>query len=158
MSSVGDAPSGAPTAQPQPAVGPVRVGDSHAATMSDLIRQHKHSIESMKRANEEKYRKACQSAATASVALATATNHDVMEIFNAEQHIELQIKELAQQSEAFEKKMLGWSQFFLKFNKELKEVGDLANWSRCVEHDVQETVKILDEVSTKKRKALGIGS
>ncbi len=135
----------------QPAV----VGQ-RAATLAEISRYHRARAQMLKEQNEAKYKTMCSSAGKASAALVDQTNHDVLQVFNAEQQIEAQIKELVTETELFQRKLHQWSMLFTRFDAALKEVGDLSNWSNMIEQDVQDTVTILDEVARKKREAMGL--
>lgn len=124
--------------------------------MADMLKAHKQRIAQMKEENERRLKVATQSAVQASAALVESSNADVMEVFNTESQIEQQLKEVQAQTERFHKRMKDWATLYVKFNRCLKEVGDVHHWAQMVERDMVETVEILDRVTAKKRAALGI--
>ena len=125
-------------------------------TLASLTRHHRAKAAALKVQNEEKYKAMCGSATKASAALVDSTNKDAFAVFNAEQHIESQIKDLSAQTEQFQKKLHQWGLLFSRFDAAMKEMGDLNNWAVMIENDVQDTVTILDEVSKRKRQAMGL--
>lgn len=129
---------------------------NNTTTLADLTRHHRMRAAALKERNEAAYKSMCSSATAASAALVEQTNRDAFAIFNAEQHIESQIKQLTVQTEQFQRKLHQWGLLFSRFDVALKEMGDLNNWSAMIEQDVQDTVTILDEVSKKKRQAMGL--
>jgi DNA anti-recombination protein RmuC len=126
------------------------------ATLAEQQRQHRQNLSKLREESEAHYKTATQSTAAAAAAVVEASNKEVIELFNTEASIERHIKELAQQSEAFHQKMQQWGSLFVKFNKSLKEIGDVRNWAQSIERDLVNTVKILDAVSAQKRRALGM--
>lgn len=147
-------PSLAASAQQMPHQQQVNVPVS--SLIADMARAHKHRISQLKDAAEVNYKQASSSAAVACQSLVDLSNAEVIDVFNAETKIEAQIKEVTSQAEQMHKRMAQWAQLFVKFNHALKEIGDVQHWSAMVETDMQETVKILDAVSAKKRKLIGI--
>jgi hypothetical protein len=126
------------------------------AVLADMLRLHKAKIAAIKDQNETKYKACGQAASLASASLVDAANKDVIDIFHAEQAIEAQIKEVTVRTEQFHKKLQQWAGLFAKFNRSLKELGDVHHWAQCVEGELQDSLKILDAVSASKRKALGM--
>lgn len=124
--------------------------------IGDMTRAHKHKISQLKDVSEAQFRALSNSASVACQSLVESSNAEVIEIFNAESKIEQQIKDVTQQTEQLHKKMQQWAQLFVKFNRSLKEVGDVQHWSHMVEVDMVETVKILEAISLKKRQAVGL--
>ena len=126
------------------------------AVLSDMLKAHKAKLASIKDQNEQRYKACGTSASAASASLVDAANKDVIDIFQAEQAIEAQIKEVTNRTEQFHKKLQQWAGLFAKFNRSLKELGDVHHWAQCIEGELQDTLKVLDAVSAKKRKALGM--
>ena len=125
-------------------------------SFQDMLKQHRSKMAALKEDSEHTYRMAMGDASTASAHLIRDVNMDLKDIHTNEQQIETQIKELAAQTEQFRRKMNSWGQMFIKFNQAVKELGDVENWSKCINEDVNECLTILDDVSAKKRSVLGL--
>ena len=125
-------------------------------SLLELQKQHKLRMNQLKEESEKRYRTVCASAQVACGDLCETTNAEMLDVFAVEQQIENQFRELTQRTEQYQKQMQQWGVLFTKFNGALKELGDVANWSSHVERDLTETVKILEDLSAKKRIELGL--
>lgn len=139
-----------------PAASPANLSHSNM-TLQDLKKQHQQNLQTLKQNAAKAQQKVAASASHASIIAARDSNMALQEIFQNEQQLEQHVKELQTQSEHFRKRMSQWSQHFLKLNQAMKEIGDVHNWSQSIHKEVDATLTILDEVSAKKRKVLGLG-
>lgn len=126
-----------------------------SSLIADMQRAHKHRMGQLKDTAEANFKTASSSASIACQALVDVSNTEVIEIFNAETKIEAQIKEVSTQAEQLHKRMSQWAQLFVKFNRSLKEIGDVQHWTQMIEVDMEETVRILEALSAKKRQLVG---
>jgi len=126
------------------------------ATVQELMKAHKSKMALIRAENEQRYKAVSARVATASTSLVDAVNRDVIDIFNMEQRIEATIKDVLSQTEQFHKKMQAWGDLFVRFNKGLKELGDVQHWASCIETDLNDTLGILEAVAATKRKAVGV--
>lgn len=166
MADASASPAG-PSTHPQPTASPAAAAPStatntstvNAANMSlqDLKKQHQANLAVLKANSQRAHAKLAQSAANCAVLSARDANAQLQEVFHNEQQLEQQIKELAAQSEHFKKRVQQWGGHFLKLNQAMKEIGDVHNWSQSIHKDIDATLTILDEVSAKKRRVLGLG-
>ncbi|CUI14680.1 Hypothetical protein, putative [Bodo saltans] len=158
-----------PQPQTQPTRSPPQVSSSSSGAgaqinvplttlISEMQRTHKHRMGQLKDAAEANFKTASASTAAACQSLVDVSNTEVIEIFNAETKIEAQIKEVSVQTEQLHKRMTQWAQLFVKFNRSLKEIGDVQHWTQMIEVDMEETVRILEALSVKKRQLVGIQS
>lgn len=127
-------------------------------SLQDLKKQHQSNMNTLRTNAYKAHVKLVSSTTTAAVVAARDSNAALAEIFQNEQQLETQIKELAVQTEHFRKRMGQWTQHFLKLNQSMKELGDVHNWSQSIHKDIDATLTILDEVSAKKRKVLGLSN
>eukprot|EP00744_Colponema_vietnamica_P004485 GILI01006687.1.p1 GENE.GILI01006687.1~~GILI01006687.1.p1 ORF type:complete len:152 (-),score=47.63 GILI01006687.1:84-539(-) len=131
---------------------------SQSLSLLDLKKQHQTNMAVLRNNAYKAHVKLVNSSSNAAVVAARDSNAALAEVFQNEQQLEAQIKELAAQTEHFRKRMGQWSQHFLKLNQAMKELGDVHNWSQSIHKDIDSTVTILDEVSAKKRRVLGLSN
>jgi hypothetical protein len=148
-------PSRSPPAQPSAGT---QINVPVSTLIAEMQRAHKHRVGLLKDAAEANFKTASASTAAACQSLVDVSNTEVIEIFNAETRIEAQIKDVTAQTEQLHKRMTQWAQLFVKFNRSLKEIGDVQHWTQMIEVDMEETVRILEALSVKKRQLVGIQS
>ncbi|KAH9599636.1 Biogenesis of lysosome-related organelles complex 1 subunit 1 [Trypanosoma melophagium] len=111
---------------------------STSSQLTDLLQAHKQRQSELHAAGQQ------------------AANAEVAAAFQREKQIETELKEVAARSAQLQKHMAAWAGLFAKLNVELKEMGDVANWARRTEEDLAATVHVLEELSERKRRALGM--
>ena len=125
-------------------------------SLAQLERLHRQRVEKLKHDVEGQYKRASAQGQTATAALLQATNRDIHAVVVAERRLEADVRDLQKQTDEVRKRTEKWAKEFVKFNAALKELGDVAHWSACVERDVADTVSLLDAVVTTRRRAAGM--
>jgi hypothetical protein len=123
--------------------------------LSDMSKAHKIRMSQLKDDAAARQKTLVASSAAAAHALVESSNRDIVSMFNTESQIEQRLKEAQAATAEFHKKMAQWATLFSKMNQGLKEVGDVGHWAETIEVDMIETVRILEQVSAAKRKAVG---
>ncbi|ORC85749.1 putative GCN5-like protein [Trypanosoma theileri] len=127
-----------------------------SSQLADLLRAHKERQSELHAAGQQAWEDVRHYSHTACDAIAASANAEVSAAFRREKQIEAELKEIAARSAQLQRRMTAWAALFAKLNVELKEMGDVANWARRTEEDLTATVHVLEELSERKRRALGM--
>lgn len=125
-------------------------------SLAQLERRHESRVAALKQQSEQQFRVATKAGNAATTALVAGVNRDCAELHQGAKRVDGELKELMKQTEQMHKRTQQWAAMMLKFNGALKELGDVANWSRMIERDVEDTVTVLDAIAATKRRAAGL--
>eukprot|EP01027_Heterolobosea_sp_BB2_P021711 GEZU01031402.1.p1 GENE.GEZU01031402.1~~GEZU01031402.1.p1 ORF type:complete len:154 (+),score=46.44 GEZU01031402.1:102-563(+) len=105
-------------------------------SLQRILKDHQQRQASLKELNDKKKRVAMESMAIVSRSLVANVNSGVSEIFANQQALEAEAKALQQHAARFAKQTQNWIVLFDQLNTALKELGDVENWSKMIENDV----------------------
>jgi hypothetical protein len=114
-------------------------------SLATLIKEHNQTQIRLREENDRKRKKAKESLLHVSGELVLATNNDVVQVFQNQQILEQEAKQLHAQAQRFTKQTAQWLQMFNTLNNSLKELGDVENWAGHIHDDVQIIVKNIDD-------------
>ena len=98
-------------------------------------------------AERTRLREECVAAAgAASGSLLAAANDEVARAFAQEKALEEEMRRLQSEADRFCRRTEQWVALVDDFNRALKEIGDVENWSRAIERDMNEVVARLEVV------------
>ena len=98
-------------------------------------------------AERGRLREECVAAArAASGSLLGRANDDTARAFAQEKALEDEIRKLQSEADRFCRRTEQWVALVDDFNRALKEIGDVENWSRAIERDMNEVVARLELV------------
>ncbi|KAL9642119.1 hypothetical protein ABK040_007124 [Willaertia magna] len=113
--------------------------------LSSMIKEHNQQQHKLREENEKKRIKAKESLHHFSNELVTQTNKDVVKVFQNQQAIETEAKQLQAQIEKFNKQTVQWLQAFQQLNQTIKELGDVENWSNHINNDIKYIVNNIEK-------------
>jgi small-conductance mechanosensitive channel len=114
--------------------------------LQDLVREHAVSRQAMKEENEELRKVVLASVGEVSSGLLDSVNKEVAQAFVNEKLIESEIVKLQAETAEFVKRSQQWVALVSSFNTSLKEIGDVENWSRTIESDMNDVAARLEQL------------
>eukprot|EP01135_Chromosphaera_perkinsii_P004901 Nk52_evm6s304 gene=Nk52_evmTU6s304 len=120
--------------------------------LSQVLKQHQAEQQERKSDNERRRKEVLAAANAVSHAMMSSLTESVSKVFNNQKLLEFEAKKLQQQSVTFQKNSGQWLQMIDSFNGALKELGDVENWAKIMETDMQNIAVALQEVEKEKEK------
>ena len=114
--------------------------------MQDLVREHSVARQEAMRENEELRKRVLAAVGDVSSSLLDSVNKDVAQAFANEKLIESEISKLQSETAEFVKRSQQWVALVSSFNASLKEIGDVENWSRTIENDMNDVAARLEQL------------
>uniref|UniRef100_A0A8C4QQB7 Biogenesis of lysosome-related organelles complex 1 subunit 1 n=1 Tax=Eptatretus burgeri TaxID=7764 RepID=A0A8C4QQB7_EPTBU len=112
--------------------------------LSQLVREHQAG-QAKRRENQEQRRKQAVAAAVKlSDALVDQLNVGVARAYQNQRRLDAEAKNLQVQAAQFAKQTAQWLSVVENFNQALKEIGDVENWARSIEADMQTIATALE--------------
>uniref|UniRef100_UPI00358FB330 biogenesis of lysosome-related organelles complex 1 subunit 1 n=1 Tax=Myxine glutinosa TaxID=7769 RepID=UPI00358FB330 len=112
--------------------------------LSELVREHQ-AWQAKRRDNQEQRRKQAVAAAVKlSDALVDQLNVGVGRAYQNQRRLDAEAKNLQVQAAQFSKQTAQWLSMVENFNQALKEIGDVENWARSIESDMQTIATALE--------------
>lgn len=121
-------------------------GPINTDTMSGLIRQHALHRQKLKEENDLLKQTVLDNMGRLSSSYLDSVNKGVAEAFLQEKQLEAEIKALQVETAEFVKRSSQWVALVSHFNASLKEIGDVENWSRSIEADMNDICTKLEYV------------
>jgi len=113
--------------------------------LSALIKEHNQQQQKVREDNDLRRQKVKDSLGAVSNELINQTNTDVIKVFQNQQLIENEAKQLNAQVEKFNKQTAQWIQTFQQLNQSLKELGDVENWANHINNDIKYIVNNIEK-------------
>ncbi len=114
--------------------------------MQNLVREHAVARQALKDENDELHRQVVASVGDVSSGLLDSVNKDVAQAFLNEKQIESEIAKLQAETAEFVKRSQQWVSLVSGFNTSIKEIGDVENWSRTIESDMNDVATRLEQL------------
>jgi len=105
--------------------------------LSSIAKEHQQQQQVRKQDLEKKRVHAVESTNKFSQFVLDTLNKEVSEAFVNQKKIDAKVKQLNQNSTQFVKQSQQWIHLLENFNTALKELGDVENWSKKIETDMQ---------------------
>ncbi|EFA85077.1 GCN5-like 1 domain-containing protein [Heterostelium album PN500] len=112
--------------------------------LTKLVKEHQNNVSKIKDENEVLKKEAMMSVAPVTNGLMDSVNQGVACVFANQKRLEQEARVLQQSTTKFSKQTNQWLTLIDNFNNALKEIGDVENWSRSIENDMQNISNILD--------------
>eukprot|EP00026_Physarum_polycephalum_P019749 Phypoly_transcript_21910.p1 GENE.Phypoly_transcript_21910~~Phypoly_transcript_21910.p1 ORF type:complete len:147 (+),score=32.71 Phypoly_transcript_21910:133-573(+) len=111
-----------------------------------VLKEHQTRQAVIKDENDRMRRVAVASVTKVTDGLMDAVNGGVVEVFTNQRKLEQEAKTLQSQSTRFTKQTTQWVTLIDNFNQALKELGDLENWAKTIEADMNGIAAALEYV------------
>jgi len=105
--------------------------------LSGLLKEHSAKQHVQKQAQEVRRREALAASSELTTALVDHLNVGVAQAYLNQKRLDAEAKQLYQNAAAFSKQSQQWLQLMEGFNTALKELGDVENWARTIQADMQ---------------------
>ncbi|KAJ8024986.1 Biogenesis of lysosome-related organelles complex 1 subunit 1 [Holothuria leucospilota] len=112
--------------------------------LSSLVREHQAKQAARRDIQERRRKEAIISASNVTKALVENLNNRVAIAYNNEKKLDAEAKQLQANAALFAKQSMQWLQLIENFNQALKELGDVENWSKSLESDMQTIASALE--------------
>jgi len=111
-----------------------------------VIKEHQSKQAAIREENERLRKVAVSSVSTVTNALMDSVNGGVAVVFSQQKKLEVEAKILQTQANRFCRQTTQWLTLLDNFNQSLKELGDLENWAKAIESDMQNISSALEYV------------
>ncbi|GAM28964.1 hypothetical protein SAMD00019534_121400 [Acytostelium subglobosum LB1] len=112
--------------------------------LTKLVKEHQGHVNKIKDENETLRKEAITSIGAVTNGLMDSVNQGVACVFANQKKLETEARTLQVNTAKFSKQTNQWLSLIDHFNTALKEIGDVENWSRSIENDMQNITNILD--------------
>jgi len=111
-----------------------------------VIKEHQVKQAAIKEENERLRKVAVSSVSAVTNSLMDSVNGGVATVFSQQRKLEVEAKILQTQANRFCRQTTQWLTLLDNFNQSLKELGDLENWAKAIESDMQNISSALEYV------------
>lgn len=117
-----------------------------------VIKEHNQRLAAHRREIEK-----CKDDVVASIeavtsALLDSVNAGVAQVYINQQRLEQEAKALQAQTARFAKQTSKWLAMYKGLNEALKELGDVKNWAKTIEADMNSIAELLDSITHPQQK------
>lgn len=113
-------------------------------SLNRLVKEHQLKQAASKRENEQLKKDAIQSVGVFSDAVADTVSGRVSQIFQNQKNLEQEARNLSMQTARYSKQTAQWLALVEQFDSALKELGDVHNWVRVIQQDIQQVTDSLE--------------
>ncbi|CAG2164747.1 unnamed protein product, partial [Oppiella nova] len=121
--------------------------------LSSMVSRHQTKQKEKKEEIESKRLEAIDCSVDLTANLVNHLNDGVAKTYVNQRRLDSESKQLVQNVTQFSRSVHQWLQLMNAFNKTVKELGDVHNWSQTIEHDMR-TVSSALEYTYKTRQSL----
>ncbi|XP_046847174.1 biogenesis of lysosome-related organelles complex 1 subunit 1-like [Xenia sp. Carnegie-2017] len=104
--------------------------------LSRAVKEHTAQRQNRKDQQEKKRKEVFESTNVVVDKLVSTLNDGVEEIYQNQKKLESEAKQLQTHTAQFSKQSIQWLQLAEGFNRALKELGDIENWSQVIEAEM----------------------
>ncbi|XP_063964441.1 biogenesis of lysosome-related organelles complex 1 subunit 1-like [Lytechinus pictus] len=112
--------------------------------LSSMLKEHQAKQTSRREVQEKRKKEASTAATAVTRSLVENLNSRVAIAYNNEKKLDAETKQLQANSGQFAKQSMQWLSLVENFNQALKELGDVENWARSIETDMQTIASALE--------------
>ncbi|XP_022178033.1 biogenesis of lysosome-related organelles complex 1 subunit 1 [Myzus persicae] len=112
--------------------------------LSSLVKEHQVKQAARKENQDIKRKEAVNAANELTNALVEHLNVGVAQAYLNQKKLDAEAKQLHQSAIVFSKQTSQWLSLIDNFNSALKELGDVENWTRTIENDMQNITTTLE--------------
>ncbi|CAH1725368.1 unnamed protein product [Macrosiphum euphorbiae] len=112
--------------------------------LSSLVKEHQVKQAARKESQDIKRKEAVNAANELTNALVEHLNVGVAQAYLNQKKLDAEAKQLHQSAIVFSKQTSQWLSLIDNFNSALKELGDVENWTRTIENDMQNITTTLE--------------
>ncbi|XP_066145334.1 biogenesis of lysosome-related organelles complex 1 subunit 1 [Euwallacea fornicatus] len=112
--------------------------------LSSMVKDHTTKQSVRKEIQETKRKEACASAGDLTQALVDHLNVGVAQAYLNQKKLDAEAKQLHTSAQAFSKQTQQWLSLVESFSSALKELGDVENWAKTIEGDMQTITTALE--------------
>ena len=112
--------------------------------LSRLVKEHQLRQNKLKDEQERRKKEALESVKAFTASLVDALNSEVEQAYENQKRLDQETKKLQAQAARYTKQTQQWVGLMEGFHKGLKDLGDLEQWARTIEADMNVVVSTLE--------------
>lgn len=116
----------------------------YSAMLSRLVKEHQSRQSKFKEEQEKRKKDALESVKAFTSSLVDALNSEVEQAYENQKRLDQETKKLQAQATRYMKQAQQWKGLVEGFHKALKDLGDLEQWARTIEADMNVVVSTLE--------------
>ncbi|KAI2810175.1 biogenesis of lysosome- organelles complex 1 subunit 1 [Blomia tropicalis] len=114
--------------------------------LSSMLKEHQLKQIKKREEIEQKRNAAIGSSVNFATAAVTHLNDGVAQTYLNQRKLDSEAKQLVANIDQFSRSINQWVTLMNNFNDSLKQLGDVENWAKCIENDMNEVSSILEYV------------